>query len=189
MARLFKEKTGLDVLSKARSKIRLEQENEKLKKLMSANQTRIPMNIECLMEERDLQSGMLREDFETLCAPQFGRIEAALQAFVAVLAAKEVNVDSADDLYAVEIVGGATRIPKIKDLIKAAFKRESLSTTLNCDEAVARGCALMAAMASPSFHVREFKVQDATTYGIDLSWQKADSEDESNEELFPKHNL
>lgn len=48
---------------------------------------------------------------------------------------------SRDDIYAVEIVGGATRIPAIKERI-AKFFCKDISTTLNADEAVARGCAL-----------------------------------------------
>lgn len=40
-----------------------------------------------------------------------------------------------------EIIGGASRIPAIKDKISKFFGKE-LSTTLNADEAVARGCAL-----------------------------------------------
>ena len=45
------------------------------------------------------------------------------------------------DIDAVEIVGGSCRMPAVKEIISDVFKRE-LSTTLNMDEAVARGCAL-----------------------------------------------
>lgn len=45
------------------------------------------------------------------------------------------------DISAVEIVGGATRIPSVKAQISKFFKKD-VSTTLNADEAVARGCAL-----------------------------------------------
>lgn len=48
---------------------------------------------------------------------------------------------SRDDIYAVEIVGGATRSPAIKERISKFFGKD-VSTTLNADEAVARGCAL-----------------------------------------------
>lgn len=40
-----------------------------------------------------------------------------------------------------EIVGGASRIPAVKERISKFFGKE-LNTTLNADEAVARGCAL-----------------------------------------------
>lgn len=46
-----------------------------------------------------------------------------------------------DDIHSVELVGGGTRIPAIKKLVKEVFGKEG-STTLNADEAVARGCAL-----------------------------------------------
>lgn len=46
-----------------------------------------------------------------------------------------------EDVHAVEIVGGASRIPAVKERISKFFGKE-LSTTLNADEAVARGCAL-----------------------------------------------
>ena len=51
-----------------------------------------------------------------------------------------------DDIYAVEIVGGATRIPAVKQLVKSIFKKEA-STTLNADEAVARGCTLQVSIS------------------------------------------
>ena len=53
-----------------------------------------------------------------------------------------------EDIYAVEIVGGASRIPAIKERVSKFFGKE-LSTTLNADEAVARGCALQVLNATP----------------------------------------
>ena len=46
-----------------------------------------------------------------------------------------------EDINSVEIVGGCTRVPAIKEAVKAVFGQDP-STTLNADEAVARGCAL-----------------------------------------------
>lgn len=57
-----------------------------------------------------------------------------------------------DDIASVEVVGGSTRIPAIKHIIEKVFKKVP-STTLNQDEAVARGCALQCAMLSPAFKV------------------------------------
>lgn len=56
----FKTKYKIDVLSNPRAKIRLTNECEKLKKLMSANATPIPMNIECLMNDKDVSGRMKR---------------------------------------------------------------------------------------------------------------------------------
>ena len=57
-----------------------------------------------------------------------------------------------EEIHSVEIVGGSSRVPAIKRLIEKVFK-QTPSTTLNQDEAVARGCALQCAMLSPTFKV------------------------------------
>ena len=54
---------------------------------------------------------------------------------------------SKDDIYSVELVGGSSRIPAVKEIVKKIFDREG-STTLNADEAVARGCALQVCLCS-----------------------------------------
>lgn len=77
-------------------------------------------------------------------------------------------------------MGGSTRIPIVKDIIKKIFGKE-ISTTLNADEAVARGCALQCAILSPTFRVREFSVSDAAPYPISLTWKSQTAEDEGYE--------
>eukprot|EP00051_Salpingoeca_urceolata_P026766 m.478571 g.478571 ORF g.478571 m.478571 type:complete len:941 (+) comp21167_c0_seq1:135-2957(+) len=164
----IKEKKKLDVKSNARAKIRLETECDKLKHLMSANSTRIPLNVECLMEDTDVSSAMDRETFEGLAAPVLAKIEATVKEFVEALAALKEPVSIAD-IYAVEVVGGSVRVPAIKAILKSILQKE-LGTTLNSDEAVARGCALQGAIQSPTFRVRDFAVADRISYGIELNW-------------------
>lgn len=78
----------------------------------------------------------------------------------------------------VEVIGGSTRTPAIKEILLGVFKRE-LSTTLNVDEAICRGCALQCAMLSPTFKVRDFSVADIQPYPIQLKWQAPmDGEDD-----------
>ena len=67
----FKSKTKLDVYSKPRAVLKLASESEKVKKQMSAGIAKLPINIECLMEERDLSSRIDRETFETLITGNF----------------------------------------------------------------------------------------------------------------------
>merc|ERR1711865_1051974 len=43
-------------------------------------------------------------------------------------------------------------------------------------ESVARGCALQAAILSPLFKVREFKVEDSTPFGITIGWKGSSSD-------------
>uniref|UniRef100_A0A673J150 Heat shock 105/110 protein 1 n=1 Tax=Sinocyclocheilus rhinocerous TaxID=307959 RepID=A0A673J150_9TELE len=56
----FKSKYKMDVKSKARAMLRLTQECEKLKKLMSSNSTDILLNIECFISDKDVCEKMNR---------------------------------------------------------------------------------------------------------------------------------
>lgn len=56
----FAQKYKLDVRSKPRALVRLYQECEKLKKLMSANSSDLPLNIECFMNDIDVTSTLSR---------------------------------------------------------------------------------------------------------------------------------
>ncbi|KAK0043028.1 heat shock 70 kDa protein 4 [Biomphalaria pfeifferi] len=180
MCEEFKKHYKIDPKTKAKAYIRLAQECEKLKKLMSANVQPIPLNIECFMEDKDVHSSMDRAQFEELAAPLFQRLEDTLQAVL----------DSAklkpSDVAAVEIIGGSSRVPAFKSIVQKVFSKEP-STTLNADEAVARGCALMCAILSPTFRVRDFNITDTQPFPITLYWQPQGQMDEdSSLEVFPR---
>lgn len=176
----FGKKYKLDVKSKPRALVRLYQECEKLKKLMSANSSDLPLNIECFMNDIDVSSKLNRGHFEEMCAGLLAKVEGPLRSVMEQAKLKK------EDVYAVEIVGGASRIPAIKERISKFFGKE-LSTTLNADEAVARGCALQCAILSPAFKVREFSITDVVPYSISLKWNSAAEEGLSDCEVFPKN--
>uniref|UniRef100_A0A3Q1ELD3 Heat shock protein 4a n=1 Tax=Acanthochromis polyacanthus TaxID=80966 RepID=A0A3Q1ELD3_9TELE len=176
----FGKKYKLDVKSKPRALVRLYQECEKLKKLMSANSSDLPLNIECFMNDIDVSSKLNRGQFEEMCAGLLAKVEGPLRSVMEQAKLKK------EDIYAVEIVGGASRIPSIKERISKFFGKE-LSTTLNADEAVARGCALQCAILSPAFKVREFSITDVVPYSISIKWNSAGEEGLSECEVFPKN--
>ncbi|XP_037383021.1 heat shock protein 105 kDa isoform X2 [Talpa occidentalis] len=176
----FKTKYKLDAKSKIRALLRLYQECEKLKKLMSSNSTEIPLNIECFMNDKDVSGKMNRAQFEELCAELLQKIEIPLRSLM------EQTKLSVEDVSAVEIVGGTTRIPAVKEKI-AKFFGKDISTTLNADEAVARGCALQCAILSPAFKVREFSVTDAVPFPISLVWNHDSEDTEGVHEVFSRN--
>uniref|UniRef100_A0A3P9LFJ9 Heat shock protein 4a n=1 Tax=Oryzias latipes TaxID=8090 RepID=A0A3P9LFJ9_ORYLA len=176
----FAKKYKLDVRSKPRALVRLYQECEKLKKLMSANSSDLPLNIECFMNDIDVSSKLNRGQFEEMCAGLLAKVEGPLRSVMEQTKLKK------EDIYAVEIVGGASRIPAIKERIGKFFGKE-LSTTLNADEAVARGCALQCAILSPAFKVREFSITDVVPFSISLKWNSAADDGLSDCEVFPKN--
>ena len=149
----FKSKTKLDPFTKPRAILKLTTEVEKVKKQMSAGIAKLPLNIECFMEERDLSARIDRATFEELITDELQIIE---QVMVDCLKASEWKQD---DIYAVEMVGGSSRVPAVKAAIERTFGKTP-QTTLNADEAVSRGCALQCAILSPTFRVREFSVTD-----------------------------
>ncbi|VDN96877.1 unnamed protein product [Rodentolepis nana] len=159
----IREKHKLDVMSNKKARVRLLKACDKLKKVMSTNSTEIPINVECLMEDTDISCKMKREFFESLCESLLLRVKQTMEN---ALVASNLKVE---DLHSVELVGGGTRIPAVKSLVKEVFQKDG-STTLNADEAVARGCAFMAAICSPAYKVREFSITDACPYSISLSW-------------------
>lgn len=176
----FKSKYKLNVRENPRALLRLHQECEKLKKLMSANSSDLPLNIECFMNDIDVSGKMNRGQFEDMSGPYLMKVEMPLKSVL------EQSKLSRDDIYAVEIVGGATRIPSVKERI-AKFFGTDVGTTLNADEAVARGCALQCAILSPAFKVREFSITDVVPFPITLRW-KSSTEDGLGEcEVFSKN--
>uniref|UniRef100_A0A8C7W5A5 Heat shock protein 4a n=1 Tax=Oncorhynchus mykiss TaxID=8022 RepID=A0A8C7W5A5_ONCMY len=176
----FGKKYKLDVKTKPRALVRLYQECEKLKKLMSANSSDLPLNIECFMNDIDVTGKLNRGHFEEMCAGLLAKVEAPLHSVMEQAKLKK------EDIYAVEIVGGASRIPAVKERVSKFFGKE-LSTTLNADEAVARGCALQCAILSPAFKVREFSITDVVHYPISLKWNSAAEEGLSDCEVFPRN--
>lgn len=71
----FKKKFKVDAKSKMKAYCRLLQECEKLKKLMSANATELPLNIECFMDDKDVSGRMKRSDYEDMSGNLIKRIE------------------------------------------------------------------------------------------------------------------
>ncbi|AQK66029.1 heat shock 70 kDa protein 16 isoform X1 [Zea mays] len=154
----FKDRYMIDVTGNVKASMRLRAACEKAKKVLSANAEAV-VNIECLIEEKDVRGVIRREDFEKLCARLLERV---------VEPCNRAVTDSRiglERLHSVELVGSGSRVPAIAKVLKEFFRKEP-SRTLNSSECVARGCALQCAMLSPTFRVREYEVHDAIPASI-----------------------
>ncbi|KAG7206377.1 hypothetical protein KM043_003742 [Ampulex compressa] len=178
----FQTRYNVDANKSPRAYLRLLSEVEKLKKQMSANSTTLPLNIECFMEEKDVHGNMKRADMEAMCAHLFKRVETTLRQCL------EDSKLKLEDIHSVEIVGGSSRVPAIKRLVEEVFGRP-ISTTLNQDEAVSRGCALQCAMLSPAVRVRDFAVTDIQPYPMKLSWDPTQGEECEMEVFGHNHSI
>lgn len=165
LAKEFKGKYKVDINTHGRAMARTIAAAEKTKKILSANQ-QAPVNIESLMNDVDASAMVTRQEFEAMVEPLLARVHVPLEQALA--QAKLTK----DDIDIIEIVGGGSRVPVLKERIQAFFEKP-LSYTMNADEAVARGCAFSCAILSPAFRVRDFTVQDIISYPIEFGWEKA----------------
>ena len=182
-AKEFKTKYKIDVMSNPKAVFRLITGCERLKKVLSAN-TEAPLNVESIMNDVDAASSLKREDFEQMVSHLLDRVSVPLDA---ALKNSGLTIDQID---AIELIGGTTRVPAIKERIQQWFGGKALNTTLNQDEAICRGATFACATLSPVFRVREFNVYDMTSYPVKVTWeQEAGSPDEDTQlVVFPKGN-
>ncbi|KAK4204106.1 heat shock protein 70 family [Triangularia verruculosa] len=184
LAKEFHGKYKIDINSNPKALSRVYAAAEKLKKVLSANQ-QAPVNIESLMNDVDVRAMISRQELEAMVEPLLNKVHVVLEQ---ALADSKLNKE---DIDIVEVVGGGSRVPAIKERVSAFFNGKALSYTLNQDEAIARGCAFSCAILSPVFKVRDFAVQDIISYPIEFAWEKdADIPDEDTSlTVFNKGNV
>ncbi|KAF8149402.1 heat shock protein 70 family [Crassisporium funariophilum] len=182
-AKEFKTKYKIDVMGNPKAMFRLTAGCEKLKKVLSAN-SEAPLNVESIVNDVDATSKLTREEMEGLISGVLDGIGAPLER---ALADSGLTLDQID---AVELIGGSTRVPAVRQRIAQAYPGKTLSTTLNQDEAIARGATFACAMLSPVFRVRDFHITDINHYPIKVQWTASPSDPDDDTELlvFPQGN-
>jgi len=182
-AREWKEKYKIDINSNPKALVRVTAAAEKMKKILSAN-AQAPISIESLMNDVDVSSMMKRAELEELLQPLLERSTIPLEQALTEAKLKPEDIDS------IEIVGGCTRVPSLKERVSKFFGKP-LSATLNQDEAVARGCAFSCAILSPVFRVRDFSVHDIVNYPIEFNWEQSPDipDEDTSLTVFNKGNV
>jgi len=137
------------------------------------------------MNDIDASAMISRQEFEAMIEPLLERTHVPLEE--ALSQAKLTK----DDIDIIEVVGGGSRVPALKERIQAFFGGKPLSFTLNADEALARGSAFSCAILSPVFRVRDFSVQDIISYPIEFGWEKAPDipDEDTSLTVFNKGNV
>jgi heat shock protein 4 len=146
----FKDEYKIDVFQNARACLRLRAGCKKLKEMLSTN-PEAPLNIECLMDEKDVRGFIKRDEFEQISIPILERVKRPLEKALA-----EAGL-TIENVHMVEVVGSGSFVPAIIRILTEFFKKEPRCTK-NASECVARGCALECAILSSTFKVREFQV-------------------------------
>jgi L1 cell adhesion molecule like protein len=133
----FKKKNKIDVKGNARALRRLRTSVEKAKRTLSTA-TQASVEIDSLAEGLDYQTTITRAKFEQLCDSVFKRTIAPLDQL---LTDAKVDKNSIDEIV---MVGGSSRIPRIRQLLMDYFGGKKLNDSVNPDEAVAYGAAVQA---------------------------------------------
>jgi heat shock protein len=133
-----KEKHGMEVSVPSKGSLRLLGGCEKITKLLS---TVTPTNVtvENLGMDMDVNFKLSRGEFETLCADQVKALKDALAK------ALEESGVPAGSLASVEVVGGGTRIPFLKEAVSvvAGVDEKSLGYKIDSNAGIAFGAAYL----------------------------------------------
>jgi L1 cell adhesion molecule like protein len=140
-AQEFKKKTKLDLKDNPRALRRLRTAVERAKHtLSSASQANV--EVDSLMEGQDFQTTITRAKFEALCEPFFKK---CMEPVEQVLRDAKLGKDQVNEVV---MVGGSSRIPRIRQLLTEFFNGKKLNDSVNPDEAVAYGAAVQAHILS-----------------------------------------
>ena len=120
---------------------RLAAQAERAKRTLSSSTT-ANIEIDSLYDGIDFATTLTRAKFESLCSDIFQRTMAPVEQ---VLKDAKVSKSEVDEVV---LVGGSTRIPKVRELLTTFFNGKELCQSVNPDEAVAYGAAVQAAILS-----------------------------------------
>jgi heat shock protein 5 len=126
---LFKKKTGKDVRKQTRSIEKLRREVEKAKRILSSEH-QAKIEIEFFYQNEDFIETLTRAKFEELNMDLF---RATMAPVANVL--KDAKLKKSD-IAEVLLVGGSTRIPKVREILKEYFDGKEPARSINPDEAV-----------------------------------------------------
>ncbi|KAL7440035.1 hypothetical protein ACHAXH_008857 [Discostella pseudostelligera] len=172
----YKGKLSGNPRNNAKVMLKLYAAAEKAKQTLSpvgVNEARI--NLESLMDDHDFSISLMADEYKAMCAPLLARLAGPIER-----ALEEAKLKSGD-LTSIEIVGGATRVGSVKETLSKILGLDmnavnnGLSTTMNADEAVARGCALQSAILSPRFKVLPYEVIEYQPFPIKIEWDGTSS--------------
>ncbi|XP_034235507.1 heat shock cognate 71 kDa protein-like [Thrips palmi] len=152
--------------------IRSEEEPETLHELRGACElvkrklSTIPqasINVFLNRHGKGYKKDITRALFEDLCTPYFKR---AVDILPTVLTEAKVSKEDIDDVV---LVGGSTRIPKVRNMVQEFFNGKELNKSVNPDEAVAQGAAIHAAALTGQSGAKQVVMQDVTSLSLGIA--------------------
>ena len=142
---------------------RLKMACESAKKILSSK-NKIQIELNCLKNNEDLSLEISRDLFEEICGHLFDKCINPISELLQKLNISQGNIDE------VILIGGSTKIPRIRRMLKSIFFREP-NTFINPDEAVASGAAIMAAKLSgvEGKEIKDILIKDITPFTLGIA--------------------
>ena len=137
---MIRRKDGRDISSDRRALQKLRRECERIKRALSG-QLSARLDVEDLVPGYDFTATLTRAKFEELTDDLLRRT------LVPVKRVLEDALLDVEDVHQVILVGGSTRIPRVRQLISDFFEKEP-NAGVNPDESVAVGAAIQGAILS-----------------------------------------
>lgn len=158
----FLEKEGIDLRRDRQSLQRLMEAAEKAKiELSGVSVTDINLPFITATEEgpKHIETRLSRAQFEELCGDLVSRLTRPLKRAIADAGLSPIQIDE------VVLVGGATRMPMVKELVRSFIDREP-NENVNPDEVVAVGAAIQAGILGGE--VKDILLLDVTPLSLGL---------------------
>jgi heat shock 70kDa protein 1/2/6/8 len=137
----FRRRNNLDLKENPKALRRVRAACEKAKRALSSA-TQATVDIDAIMDGKDLNITITRAKFEELCMDLFKKCLAPLENVL-----KDSKL-AKSEIHDVVLVGGSTRIPKIIQMVTEFFNGKEPNRSINPDEAVAYGAAVQAAVVT-----------------------------------------
>lgn len=133
--KLIKKKSNIDISNDKRAIQKLKKDVEKAKRALSS-QHEAKIEIEDLVEGYDFSESLTRAKFEEINIDLFKKTLEPLKLAMEGSGLKKTEIDE------IVLVGGSTRIPKIRQIVKDFFSGKEPNTGINPDEAICYGAAV-----------------------------------------------
>jgi len=159
--KLIKKKDNIDISNDKRAIQKLKREVEKGKRALSS-QHETKIEIEDLVEGYDFSESLTRAKFEELNADLFKK---TLEPLKLAMEGADLKKNEVDEIV---LVGGSTRIPKIRQLVKEWFNGKEPNTGINPDEAICYGAAVQGGVICGEESGGDIVIIDATPLSLGI---------------------
>ena len=165
---------------------RLELACEYDKKILSLSDS-TTLRLYNILDKTDIIVNIDKEEFERVCQPLFDKLNLPLITAISEAEKKMKNLNkkfSKDDIDEIILVGGSTKIPKVKEFVKNFFPNKKINDSINPDEAVAFGATLQAEKVLYNYDkiISNFHILDIVPFSLEIKIKNVSKDKELQNE-------